>query len=55
MAYGSFKNLPRTTSCDKVLHNKAFNITNNPKYDGYQIGLTTMVITFVAEKGYDYK
>ena len=32
MADGSFKNLPRTASCDKVLHNKAFNIiTNNPK------------------------
>ena len=35
MAYGDFKALTTTTS-DKILHDKAFNIAKNPKYDGYQ-------------------
>ena len=38
MAYGDFKDLTKRTAADKVLRNKAFNIANNPKYDGYQIG-----------------
>ena len=28
---------------DKVLREKAFNIANNPKYDRYQRGLSSMV------------
>ena len=36
MAYGDFKDLNRRTIADKVLHNKAFNVAKNPKYDGYQ-------------------
>ena len=36
MAYGGFKNLAKRTAADKVLRNKAFNIAQNPKYDGYQ-------------------
>ena len=43
MAYGDFKDLPRRTASDKVLHDKAFDIAKNPKYDGYQRGLTSMV------------
>ena len=35
MAYGDFKALTTTTS-DKILHDKAFIIAKNPKYDGYQ-------------------
>ena len=35
MAYGDF--------IDKVLHDKAFNIAKNPKYDGYQPRLASMV------------
>ena len=42
MAYGEFKDLPRR----KVLGDKAFNITKNPKYDGYQGGLALMVHNF---------
>ena len=38
MAYGDFKDLNRTAA-HNVLHDKAFNITKNPKYDGYQHGL----------------
>ena len=33
LAYGDFKDLKRTAS-DKMLRDKAFNITKNPKYDG---------------------
>ena len=43
IAYGDFKDLTRTTASDNVLRNKAFNIVKNPKYDGYQRGLASMV------------
>ena len=46
MAYGDFKDLPKRTAADKVLKNKAFNIVKNPKYDGYERGLASMVNTF---------
>ena len=39
MAYGNFKDLSRRTAFDKLLHDKAFNIAVNPKYDGSQCGL----------------
>ena len=35
MTYGSFKDLAKRTAADKVLRDKAFNIANDPKYDGY--------------------
>ena len=35
----SFKDLVRRTASDKVLRDKAFNIAEYPKYDGYQRGL----------------
>ena len=50
MAYGDFKYLPRRTAADKVLRNKAFNIAKNPKYDGYQRGLASMVYEFFDKK-----
>ena len=43
MVYGYFKDLSRRTAFDKVLHNKAFNIAKNPKYDGYRRDLASMV------------
>ena len=43
MAYGDFKDLERRTSSDKVLRDITFNIAKNPKYDGYQRGLASMV------------
>ena len=39
MAYGKYNDLQRRTQSDKVLKGKAFEIANNPKYDGYQRGL----------------
>ena len=35
MAYGDFKDLNRRTIADKLFRDKVFNISNNPKYDGY--------------------
>ena len=35
MAYGDIKDLSRRRASDKILYNKAFNITKNPTYDGY--------------------
>ena len=46
MAYGDFKDLKRRTASDKVLRDKAFNIAKNPKYDGYQRGLASMLYSF---------
>ena len=46
MAYGDFKGLAKRTAFDKVLRDKAFNIAKNPKYDGYQRGLASMVCKF---------
>ena len=50
MAYGDFKDLARRTGSDKVLRDKAFNIAKNPKYDGYQRGLASMVYKFFDKK-----
>ena len=43
MAYGKSNDLIKRTQSDKVLKDKAFKIANNPKYDGYQRGLASMV------------
>ena len=49
-AYRDFKDLKRRTFSDKVLRDKAFNIAKNPKYDGYQRGLASMVYKFFDKK-----
>ena len=50
MAYEDFKDLPRRTASDKILRDKAFNIGKNPKYDGYQRGLASMIYKFFDKK-----
>ena len=50
VAYGDFKDLARRTASDKVLRDKAFNIAKNPRYDGYQRGLASMVYKFFDQK-----
>ena len=50
IAYGDFKDLARRTASDKVLRDKAFNIAKNPKYDGYQRGLASMIYKFFDKK-----
>ena len=50
MAYGDFKDLTRRTASGKILPDKVFNIVKNPKYDGYQHGLASMVYKFFDKK-----
>ena len=50
MVYGDFKDLARRTTSDKILRDKAFNLATNPKYDGYQKGLVSMVYEFLDKK-----
>ena len=49
MAYGKSKDLVKRTQSDKVLKNKAFKIASNPKYDGHQRGLASMVYKFLIK------
>ena len=48
MAHGKSKDL--ATQSDKVLRDKAFKIAIDPKYDGYQRGLASMVYKFFDKK-----
>ena len=42
-AYSDSKDLTKRTVADKILKNKAFDIAKDPKYDGYQRRLASMV------------
>ena len=53
MAYGNFKDLNRRTFAANVLTDKAFNIAKDPKYDGYQRRLASMVYNFFDKKTFD--
>ena len=46
MAYGKSNTLAKRTQSDKVLKEKAFKIASDPKHDGYQRGLASMVYKF---------
>ena len=50
MSFGDFKDLNRRTFADEVLRDKAFNIAKDPKYDGYQGALVSMVYKFFDKK-----
>ena len=50
MAYGEWKDLARRTQPGKVLKHNAFKILSNPKYDGYERGLASMVYKFFDKK-----
>ena len=50
MAYDKTKDLVKRTQSDKVLKDKAFKITSDPRYDVYQRGLASMVYKFFDEK-----
>ena len=52
MAYRAFKHLTRRTVSDKILHDKAFNIAKNSKYDGYQRGIASMVYKLFENKDF---
>ena len=50
MANGKSKDLTERTHSDQVLRNKAFKIASDPKCDGYQRGLASMVYKFFDKK-----
>ena len=50
MAYGDFKDLPRRTTADRVLCDKAFSNAKNPKYYQCQTVLASMVYHFFNNK-----
>ena len=49
-AYADHNDLINITEADKVLRDKAYDIASNPKYDGYQRGLASMVYKFFDKK-----
>ena len=49
MVYGKSKDLVKRTQSDNVLKYKAFKIASDPKYDGYRIGLVSMVYKFLVK------
>ena len=50
MAYGKTKDLTKRTQLDNVLRDEAFKIAGDPKYDGYQRGLASMIYEFFDKK-----
>ena len=50
IAYGKSKNLVKRTQSDKFLKDKAFKITSDPKYDGYQREVGSIIYKFFDKK-----
>ena len=50
LAYGKSITLGKRTRAYKVLRDKAFKIASDPKYDGYQRELASMVYKFFDKK-----
>ena len=50
IAYNKFKDLKKITQSDIVFKNKAFKIASNPKYNGYERVLASMVYKFFDKK-----
>ena len=50
VVYGHFKDLTRRRTSDKILSDKAFDIARNPKYDGYQRELASIIYPFSDKK-----
>ena len=50
MAYEDLNELTRVTASDKILRDKAFNISKNPKYHVYQRGIASMVYKLFDKK-----
>ena len=48
--YADHKDLINRTEADTGLRDKAYDIASNPKYDGYQRGLASMVYKFFDKK-----
>ena len=55
MGYGSYKDLAKRTESDRLLRDKPFEIASNPKYDGDQCRLASMIYKFFDKKSAGYK
>ena len=53
MAYGKYKDLTKRTESEKVLRDKAFKIAGNPKYDGFESGLASLIYKFFDKESKD--
>ena len=49
-AYTKYKDVTNRLISDRKLKNSAYDIASNPKYDGYQRGLASMVYKFFGSK-----
>ena len=49
-AYAKYKDVENRLISDQKLKNSAYDISSNPKYDGYQRGLASMVYNFFGSK-----
>ena len=49
-AYADHKDLINRTKSDKFSRDKAYDIASNPEYDGYKIGLASMIYKFFDKK-----
>ena len=49
-AYTNYKDVENRLISDQKLKNSAYDIASNPKYDGYQRGLASMVYKFLSQK-----
>ena len=49
-AYAEYKNVENRLISDQKLRNSAYDVASNPKYDGYQRGLASMVYKFFDSK-----
>ena len=50
MVYVKYKDLTKRTQSDKVLRDTTFKIESNPKHDGYQRGLPSVIYRFFDKK-----
>ena len=50
MVYVKYKDLTKRTQSDKVLRDTTFKIERNPKHDGYQRGLPSVIYRFFDKK-----
>ena len=49
-AYSDNKDLTKRTAADKIIKDRAFNVAKDPKYDGHQRGLASMVCKIFDKK-----
>ena len=53
MVYNKFKDLEKRTQSDIVLKINALKIASNPRYNGYERGLASMVYKFLTKNEKD--